>query len=67
MLEISINGESHRVPEETTISGLIVQLGLTPGSVAVELNRQIVPRAQHPSTILHAGDVLELVHFVGGG
>jgi sulfur carrier protein len=40
---------------------------LTEGPVAVEKNREVVPRAEHPSVLLAPGDVVEIVHFVGGG
>ncbi len=46
---------------------VVVQLGLTEGPVAVEKNREIVPRAEHTTTLVSEGDVLEIVHFVGGG
>ncbi|HSQ62379.1 MAG TPA: sulfur carrier protein ThiS, partial [Polyangiaceae bacterium] len=42
-------------------------LGLTEGPVAVELNREIVPRAEHGTRRVEDGDVLEIVHMVGGG
>ena len=42
-------------------------LGLTEGPVAVERNREVVPRAQHETTELVENDVIEIVHFVGGG
>ena len=51
----------------TTVAALIAELGLADRRVAVERNREVVPRAQHASTELAAGDRLELVTFVGGG
>ncbi len=65
-LHVEVNGERREVPAGITVRGLCEQLGLT-GPVAVERNREIVPRAQHGATVLADGDVLELVHFVGGG
>jgi sulfur carrier protein len=50
-----------------TLSSLIVSLGMKPDRVAVELNRNIVPRDRWPETHLKDGDRLEIVHFVGGG
>lgn len=52
---------------ETTVAGLLSQLQLQPGNVAVERNREIVPRAQYGQTALADGDRLEIVTFVGGG
>lgn len=66
-MQITVNGAAHEVPEGLTVRGLVETLGLTEGPVAVERNREVVPRAEHPTTALAAGDVLEIVHFVGGG
>jgi sulfur carrier protein len=66
-MRIEINGEPHEVAPNSTISALLSVLGVQDGPVAVERNRAIVPRAQHATTLLHEGDELEVVHFVGGG
>ena len=61
-----INGES-RASTAETLTALVDQLGMKPDRVAIELNREIVPRDRWPATALHDGDQLEIVHFVGGG
>jgi sulfur carrier protein len=66
-IEIHVNGEAHRLPAGTTVRGLIQHLGLGDRRVAVERNRQVVPRAEHDSAVLGDGDRLEVVGFVGGG
>jgi len=66
-MQITVNGDAHEVPEGLTVRGLVEHLGLIDGPVAVERNREVVPRADHPSTALSSGDVIEIVHFVGGG
>jgi len=66
-MRVTVNGEGHDLPEDITIRGLIERLGLTDGPVAVERNAEVVPRAEHAMTRLCDGDVLEVVHFVGGG
>jgi sulfur carrier protein len=66
-IDVVINGQPRKIEDGTTILVLLDQLGLGDKRVAVERNREIVPRAQHGSTILAAGDRLELVTFVGGG
>jgi sulfur carrier protein len=66
-MQITVNGEAHEVQTGITVRGLVEHLKLTDGPVAVERNREVVPRAEHPSTELSAGDVIEIVHFVGGG
>jgi thiamine biosynthesis protein ThiS len=66
-IDIVINGQPRSIEPSTTIAGLIEELGLRGKPVAVERNREIVPKASHGSTILVAGDRLEVVTFVGGG
>lgn len=67
MLRIVINGESREVREGTTVADLVAQLGLRREHVAVELDREIVPRAEHEARVLQDGSTLEIVTFVGGG
>ena len=66
-MRIFVNGDEREVAPETTVLALIAELGLSGGPVAVERNQEVVPRAAHASTVLVAGDHLEIVHFVGGG
>jgi sulfur carrier protein len=66
-IELVINGKTRTVAQGTTVAALIAELGLGDRRVAVERNREVVPRAQHATTVLAAGDHLELVTFVGGG
>ncbi len=66
-MEISVNGEPRVVPPGLTVRELVEHLGLADGPVAVERNRTIVPRAEHGTTPVEPGDVIEIVHFVGGG
>ncbi len=66
-MHLTINGEQRDVPGVPTVLELLRTLGLTEGPVAVELNREIVPRAEHGTRRVEEGDVLEIVHRVGGG
>ncbi|HZP16942.1 MAG TPA: sulfur carrier protein ThiS [Terriglobales bacterium] len=66
-MKLTINGEEREFASVSTISDLLSQLGMKPGRVAVELNRDLVPRDHWPATKLADGDRLEIVHFVGGG
>jgi len=66
-MQITVNGRAQEVPDGLTVRALLERLELTDGPVAVEINRAIVPRATHASHPVHAGDVVEIVHFVGGG
>ena len=65
-MKLFINGEERQL-EVTTVSTLVEQLGMKADRVAVELNREIVPRANWSESALRDGDKLEIVHFVGGG
>jgi len=66
-MEVVVNGQTRTVPQGTTVAALIRELGLGDRRVAVECNREVVPRAEHATTVLAAGDKVELVTFVGGG
>lgn len=66
-MNVTINGAVRDVPEDLTIKDLVQHLGLGEGPVAVEVNREIVPRAQHATHKIAGGDAIEIVHFVGGG
>ena len=66
-VEVTINGAGQILPRGITVADLIVRLGLGDRRVAVERNRDVVPKSDHASCVILAGDTLELVTFVGGG
>jgi thiamine biosynthesis protein ThiS len=66
-MKLQINGEAREFAAPLTLAGLLEQLGMKADRVAVELNRNIVPRGQWEETTLAEGDRLEIVQFVGGG
>lgn len=66
-MQIQVNGEPRDVPDSVTLGGLVRHLSLAPERLAIELNQRVVRRADWPDTILHEGDRVEIVHFVGGG
>jgi sulfur carrier protein len=66
-ITVTINGAAREIPSGITVRELVVHLGLGDGPVAVEVNREIVPRAQHATHPVASGDTIEIVHFVGGG
>ncbi len=66
-VQVRVNGEQLRLPEGASVSALLEHLKISTPRVAVERNREIVPKAAYTTTPLAEGDVLEVVEFVGGG
>ena len=66
-MRVTVNGTAREIPDGMTVRDLVVHLGLDGGPVAVEKNLEVVPRAEHAGATLNEGDVVEIVHFVGGG
>jgi thiamine biosynthesis protein ThiS len=67
-MKLQINGEERSFdPAVPTLAALVEALGMKPDRVAIQLNRDIVPRDRWSATTLNEGDKLEVVHFVGGG
>jgi thiamine biosynthesis protein ThiS len=66
-VRIVLNGEAREVPEGTSVAGLLRSLDLAESRVAVERNREVLPRERHEEAVLREGDRVEVVRFVGGG
>jgi thiamine biosynthesis protein ThiS len=66
-LNLTVNGEDKQFTGPVTVLGLVERLGLDTRKVAVELNREIVPRSTYAQVTLADRDILEIVHFIGGG
>jgi len=66
-MQIEVNGDSLELADGATLSDLLAQMELAGKRVAVELNLEIIPRSEHPQTVLKAGDQIEVVHAIGGG
>ncbi|MDH5544280.1 MAG: sulfur carrier protein ThiS [Gammaproteobacteria bacterium] len=66
-MEIIINGQTRAVPEGCTAQQLVEILEISGGRIAMEVNREIVPRSTYTEHKLRAGDAIEIVHAVGGG
>ncbi len=67
MIEIHVNGEARQIESVATIASLLEQMGLAGKRIAIEHNREIVPRSAHAEVQLQAQDRLEIVHAIGGG
>ena len=66
-MEIWVNGEARTVAGGSTLRDLVEELGLSPQGVAVEVNKEVVPRASHAEHVLQDGDRVEVVRAIGGG
>ena len=66
-MHIQLNGEPLELPDGQSVADLLQRLDLIGRRLAVELNRDIVPRSQHATTLLTEGDQVEVVHAIGGG
>ena len=67
-LEITVNGDRRAIPVASTVASLLDSLELDARLVVVERNREILrDRDAFPRVELAPGDVIEIVHFVGGG
>lgn len=66
-MKIRVNGEDHEFDEGGSLQQLIEQLGMGQGRIAVERNREIVPRSLYAETLLKDSDSLEIVQAIGGG
>lgn len=66
-VQVQLNGKPRELPAGLSVRALLETLGLQPGLVVVERNREIIARARYDEVQVVEGDRLELVHFVGGG
>ena len=66
-MDVEVNGKILSLPDSCTVAQLLDRMNLTGKRIAIERNREIIPKSQYADTILHAGDRLEVVVAVGGG
>jgi sulfur carrier protein len=64
---ITLNGDSYSIDGDMPLTELLERLKMRRGRVAVEINREIVPKVNYDVTIVRAGDSVEIINFVGGG
>ncbi len=65
-MQLVVNGEAREMTA-STVAAMVGELGLDARKVAIERNLAIVPKSQFSQTLLHEGDRIEIVHFIGGG
>ena len=66
-MNVTVNGEKHSVDADASLAELLAMLGLTDKRIAVEVNRDIVPRSDHDDYKLNDNDNIEIVNAIGGG
>ena len=66
-MELVVNGKTVQVTEDATVATLLAELKINPLRVAVQLNLEIIKRERHETTVLKAGDRLEIITFMAGG
>lgn len=66
-IPVTLNGETVTFVAGASVADVVTHLGLAGKRIAVERNQDIVPKSQHAATLLCPGDVIEIVHAIGGG
>lgn len=66
-MHITINGSQENYPADTAVSQLLDQLNLQNQRIALEINREIIPRSEYDNHLLNEGDIVEIIHAIGGG
>ncbi len=66
-MNIVVNGNSQIVEKSCTAAQLVELMGISGGRIAMEVNQEIVPRSTYQTHQFQVGDVVEIVHAVGGG
>ena len=66
-MTLTVNGDPHPCSEGLTVEGLLREKTYTFPLRVILVNKQVVRREQIPTTVLHDGDVVEVIHLIGGG
>lgn len=66
-MRIRVNGKDIVVEDGCTVAKLLSQMGFIGRPLAVEVNKKVVKAADHMTTVLQDGDMIEIVTIVGGG
>ena len=67
MPTIILNGDPYPIDGDLQLSALLERLNARQGRIAIEINREIIPKASYSATIIKPGDNVEIINFVGGG
>lgn len=66
-MKITVNGDPHECGEGLTVAGLLREKSFSFPLRVILVNQQVVKREQVPTTVLRDGDVVEVIHLIGGG
>ncbi len=66
-ITVNINGEAQEIDSGSTLTELMATLGINPKGVAVEINKEVVPKSLHHKTAIKDGDTIEIIRMTGGG
>jgi len=66
-MRITINGEEKNIQDGLTVAGLLLELKIKQQGTAVEIDREIIPRARHGERAIKDGEAIEIIRMVGGG
>ena len=66
-MHLTLNGQEKHLDEGLYLNQLITQLGIGDKRIAVEINREIIPKSEHASYVIREGDTIEIVQAIGGG
>jgi sulfur carrier protein len=66
-MNVVLNGREHPIGAPISVAALLEETGYAQRRIAVEINREIVPRSQYGARMLSAGDRVEIVQAIGGG
>ena len=66
-IKIKLNGKIKLIVDNLSLQQFIKELGIPLTKVAIELNKEIVDKKKVKKIKLNTNDVIEVVHFIGGG
>ena len=66
-MKLTVNGDPHECGEGLTVEGLLREKSFSFPLRVILVNQQVVRREQVPTTVLHDGDVVQVIHLIGGG
>ena len=66
-MQITLNGNTVQLSDNSSVQAVLEEMQLQGKRIAVEVNREIIPRAKHDQYRLAEGDCVEIIHAVGGG